>query len=697
MRAIGHDVGVNASMRVRLCIIVAAVAAAVPASPARGQWWRSAWKARRIVAVENPKPTGLPGDDVAVVTMPTAGLTRPDGRDIRVVTPRGKLTPHRVLMTGPGDVIRIAFALRPGVTNYHIYFANRNPPDDAEELDIRRGVLQETWVLPGGRFGTLAQVRAVFKRAETLIGRGFRTRIFQGHNPFGPQQGLATIFTAYFVAPESGPYTFCTSSRNASFLIVDGKRVVSNGGRHRPQTTASKQGRVELTKGLHTLTFYHVSPDGNPIVVAAWQPPDGKRIWPMAPGAFAPVFGARAGALEEYDRAVTLDIAAVHAGEGFLAGRYIQRYTFTASAIGPVRTKPRWQWSFGDGTKGEGEKVDHAYLMPGEYTVTLTAQTHSGRRTRSMRLAVERPWDQVTQNKLDRLKDLVKIVAAYDFAALQTDSLGLAMVLFERTDKADLLLQAGQEFATRDSAAGEVVQRAMEPYVKALLAGGKADQAAEMLTAAAQMADSADARAMLLARAGRVRLDELGQVEAARELFDHVLERYGAKGSLAGVRGAHLGIGDIWRIQGDSAKARSEYEAATPAKATRPGQQAFRAGDFARHVEFYLRSGDLWAAREYLQRWADAMPADKLNGAWSLLMVKTLMLQGRHRAAAAEAETLVAVNPASPQGAVVLMLAANAYHRLGRAEKVVETLKTIIAMYPESTYAAEAIEKLNAP
>ena len=114
-------------------------------------------------------------------------------------------------------------------------------------------------------------------------------------------------------------------------------------------------------------------------------------------------------------------------------------------------------------------------------------------------------------------------------------------------------------------------------------------------------------------------------------------------------------------------------------------------------MESYLRSGDLWAAREYLQRWADAMPADKLNGAWSLLMVKTLMLQGRHRAAAAEAETLVAVNPASPQGAVVLMLAANAYHRLGRAEKVVETLKTIIAMYPESTYAAEAIEKLNAP
>jgi len=31
-----------------------------------------------------------------------------------------------------------------------------------------------------------------------------------------------------------------------------------------------------------------------------------------------------------------------------------------------------WHWDFGDGTQGEGPVVDHVYIVPGEYAVTLT-------------------------------------------------------------------------------------------------------------------------------------------------------------------------------------------------------------------------------------------------------------------------------------------------------------------------------------
>lgn len=37
-----------------------------------------------------------------------------------------------------------------------------------------------------------------------------------------------------------------------------------------------------------------------------------------------------------------------------------------------------WQWDFGDGAVGEGEVVDHAYSVPGDYTVVLTVTDDSG-------------------------------------------------------------------------------------------------------------------------------------------------------------------------------------------------------------------------------------------------------------------------------------------------------------------------------
>ena len=231
-------------------LVLAAALLAVPARPCEA-WWNAEWQYRRPVVLGGYEPTHLPGDDIAVVTMPTAGLTAADGRDIRVTTKGGRVVAHRVLMAGPGDRVTIAFALLGKADRYFVYFGNADAEAPTEQLDIQRGALQETWKYPGGAIGTLAQVQAVLDKADTLIGRGFRGQIFQGYNPFGPDEDLAGVFTAYFVAPVGGEYTFCTSSRNASFLEIDGELVVANGGRHAPQANVSKQGDIELTAGLH--------------------------------------------------------------------------------------------------------------------------------------------------------------------------------------------------------------------------------------------------------------------------------------------------------------------------------------------------------------------------------------------------------------------------------------------------------------
>ncbi len=40
----------------------------------------------------------------------------------------------------------------------------------------------------------------------------------------------------------------------------------------------------------------------------------------------------------------------------------------------------RWQWDFGDGNTGEGQRVMYQYGEPGEYTVTLEIVDEYGRR-----------------------------------------------------------------------------------------------------------------------------------------------------------------------------------------------------------------------------------------------------------------------------------------------------------------------------
>jgi hypothetical protein len=125
-----------------------------------------------------------------------------------------------------------------------------------------------------------------------------------------------------------------------------------------------------------------------------------------------------------------------------------------------------------------------------------------------------------------------------------------------------------------------------------------------------------------------------------------------------------------------------------------PGEQQFRQGDFARHVEAYMLADDYTAAQDYLDQWAEQFPAARLEGYWSLLQTQLYMLAEHYADAAMEAEVLVGVNAGSNYGGQLLMLAANAYHRMGMDDEVERTLRAIVDDYSESPYAGEAAEAL---
>jgi tetratricopeptide (TPR) repeat protein len=660
-------------------------------------WWHGAWRYRRPVTIPPSAPTGLAGEDVAWVNMPTGGLTRPDGSDIRITTEDAREVPCRVLMTGPGDQVAVAFATRRGVTRYHVYFGNDNPPP-ARPLEINRGVLLESWTIDGGEEAkTFPEAKAVVESARRLLGRGFRQAIFLGHNPFGPSGPLASLYTAYLVCPWGGEYIFCTSSQDASFLLVDDKLVVENPGRHAPQRDVRVQGRVGLQSGLHKLSLYHVCLGGDPVAVAAWRPPGQMQIKPIPPSAFARVSRGTPEAMEQRGGAVTVDFIPDHAGEGFLDNHYLQRYVFKALAGGRDPWSLQWRWDFGDGQTSEATNAEHVYLLPGRYTVTLTAKNYPSQAKCVNRIEVSRPWDQVTDNRLDTLEQQARIVGSYDFAKLDPPAVALAAGLFQRTGQTEGLLRAGEALANMPACRPEALLATLPPCADLLTVRGRAEQAVELLLKGAAIAGDDPAAGEMTVLAGGICLNPLEDPNRAAKLFQEVIDRRPGARDGKSSRAARIGIGDVWRARGDCEKARQAYLAAGPPPGVDLSRAAVRRGDFARQVEEYLRRKDPAAAEEPLKSWQETFPLDKLEGYWSLLRARTYLAASRFAEAAVEARTLASVNEASVYAPQLLSLAVAAYEKLGKDEPAQAARKVLKEKYPDSPAAAPAGVEGNRP
>ncbi len=682
---------------VRKCWLAASALASVlgaGSAGAQGTWYNAAWPYRRAVTVPIRPASRLPGDEVAVVTMPTGGLTRPDGGDIRVTTQAGAEVSRRVLMTGPGDQATVAFARRSGVSTYYVYFGNRAADPPANELDIRRGVLMEVYGYTRPVAQSLQQVRAKLAEAPELIGRGFRPRIFQGHNPFSGDNRILVVYTGFLRCPWSGQYVFCSSSRDASFLLIDDQLVVGNPNRHGPQRDVRMQGSIELTSGLHKVTFLHACWSGDPVAVAAWRPPGQERIRPIPSSAFAEVVEARPGAMEERFKAMTADFIPVHAGEAFMKDFYIQRYTFEALLDGRPAQQARFEWDFGDGQTSTERRVDHVYLTDGEYVVALTVRAPSGRYTRTNRLVVSRPWDRVTDSALDSLQQYAATVSGYDFAALSDKSIAVACQLFERTGQDRRIVRAAQALLSRDKVAVQPLQTVVLMYADILASAGRDAEAAQAMLRASRLADSRLVRAHLMLRAGQRFARAPGCDEQAMEIFQEIISTFTSP-NLAGLaRLARVGIGDVWRVRGDYAKAQAAYAEAGLAAGRSGGDEAIIRGDMTRHVEAYLRGEDHDAADDYLQRWAAELPMDMLGGYWSLLQAKVSLARSRYRDAIEEVNVLLGVNPASVYAPELLMVGAEAHERMGHTAAARAALRRLADEYPESQLAAEAAAKL---
>jgi tetratricopeptide (TPR) repeat protein len=668
-----------------LCLtpaVVAAVAAALFADVA--PWMAAEWKVRRVVDAKTDPPRNA-GAEVAVCAFYTGGMAKPDGSDIRVAVRGRTPTPHRVLQVGPGDLIRVAFAAVPGETRYYIYYGNPKAAP-VEPVEICRGVLLESRRWSGGSVGGLQQVQEAWAKAPPL-GADFVNHVSFGFNPFADSDSPSlNHYTGWFVAPAQGTYTLATSSDDDSWLLVEGKEVVSWPGGHGPVGDARHSKSVTLAAGVHRLDYWHVNHGGTMMAVAAWRPPGADRFEPIPAKVFLPVAEA---ALVEMDLAgerLVADFLPENAGESWWPDRYAIRMHFrNLSKAVSVQHGGRFDWDFGDGQTSTLTSPDHIYLSPGDYTVMLKCTRPADSATFRTRVRVDRNWWKQTQGAIDPIRRYADEAARYDFAKLDAAGLLAAVSLFDHEELDQAVAAAAAELVQRqglDEAQVHQIGGALAEHLRKMGKGREAVLALRRLEDRLK-APSHKAEAAVLA--AEVLLADLRRYDDADKEFQRALKAYAASGAETVIRRIHIGLGDIARHRGQGDAARKAYAAAAAIRvgSSAPNETAVRVGTLARYVEEYARERQWDWTFKFLDDWAWEFPTDRLQGHWSYLKASALVARGDRAAALLEATDLLAANPTSAYAVRLLLLAAECQVALGQPDKARLLLQTAAEDYPE--------------
>jgi len=681
--------------RDRLSASLVVMIAGLATQPARSDqtpWWNRQWSWRRAVLAE-PAKTPWPGAEVCHVVLPTHGIVGGPAPSVRVVTAGGKETPHRIMKRGPGDRLRLCFAMLPNAKKYFVYCGNQKAEPAETDWRPQRGLVLTGWKYRGGAIGDLAQTLETFGKAEPLQGMRFVPNVFLGHNPFGPTGDTCHKYEGWLICPETGSYVFATSSDDASFLLIDDEQVVAWPGQHRWRADAKHQGIAELTEGLHKFTYYHVNVGRYGGAVAAWQPPGQERITVIPPASFAPVVEGRLGDLDHVSRRFQADFVFEQLGEAFFADRHSYRYRFTAKLPKPS-ANVKLAWDFGDGTTSRQRDPEHVYLRSERYRITLAVSTVGQTSKLSNRLAVQRDWDRVATGETAAAALHARIVSEYPFEAMAAADLAVAVQLLRRAGELDICLAAGRAMIDQ---CNDLKPKQLAPYFDEVIQAARSvssdpQRAVELCHRLEQASKDPAIRAHACAVEGGLWLAHDVDLQKAEDAFQRVLGEYAERAGRDDVRRARIGMGDIARQRGDLVSAERHYHAAE--LLGRADQQAANRGHFARTVEDYLRRGEWTAAQQLLNQWEWSCPTDKLTGSTTLLRARCLVAEGSRGEASEEARLLVEVNPHSARAPELLMLIADVELACGRPAGARQSLERILREHPTSSLRAQAAELL---
>jgi hypothetical protein len=650
----------RAGSLILLCVILCV------AAPSHGAWFDAAWPFRRSLDVkwDVARPTG---EDVAWADVFTAGhlADEKDARDLRIATDSGKVVPSRVLFTGPGDVVRVAFAMPTGQTKFYAYFGNKSLLDKPPpQFTARAALLQESRIFRGEQVGTFDRMEKAWREGGPMIGAKYVAGGLLGYNPFGEQGGVISRLSGAVFAPMDGEYTFAVSVDDVGCLYIDGKplifaRIGPGDARH--------SGNITLTRGRHDLLFYHLDYGGETRYTIAWRTPGSGKFTAIGRAELGPAFGSVVGPLEQIKKTLVADFSAEHVSECWVDGNFSQRFRFTGRVPGGT-SEAKFEWDFGDGQTATGPTVDHVFVRHGVYPIRVTARIGGNADAQTTRFNVTRDYDGFRGNPLAPPTEEPRV-----FADLVTPYNARTMPLAWLPAAAKLLAAGGEREEARAVAARIATEREHpdRAAVLAVLMNVPADATQRLKLWEAVPADSA-----LQPTAARELAKLLLWSAADFPRAVKVLAPFEGKGEPAdGVR-----LGQALVLAGEVDRGTKILIGL--ASDEPPARRVAVSGAMARTIEAFVNDKDWESGDVSWDDWMTRYPADFLGGYAVWLKVRLIEVRGDAPTAAKVAEAFASAIPTSSYAPRLFDHAARLIEK-SDATKSAELRKRLKEKYPE--------------
>lgn len=105
-------------------------------------------------------------------------------------------------------------------------------------------------------------------RIDTLVSTAALDAAWHGQ----PPTTFSTAWSGWLLILRSGRYTFRTTSDDGSWLNVDGRRLIDNGGQHGAQAATAT---ADLTWGVHQIQIEYAQQGGGMLLQVEWGPEGG--------------------------------------------------------------------------------------------------------------------------------------------------------------------------------------------------------------------------------------------------------------------------------------------------------------------------------------------------------------------------------------------------------------------------------------
>ena len=686
--------GSEAGPRRRLAALALLLIAAAPALGGI-PWWNTAWRCRRVVHIK-----GFLGPEVGAFYFEfyNGGLTREDGRDIRVVA-GGRVVPHWLVWHTPGGVTRVAAQYVRGARLCAIYYGNPRAPQPEGDWTPRGGLWLETRPYRRG-FPTDERKlkRELAATADNVYGRGLVEQIYHGHNPYGPSGYSLSIYRGTLDVKKAGRYALASNATEASFLYLDDRLIQKWAGWSWARNRARGVKKLKLRAGLHPIRFYSFAVRWRQISVVAWLPPGAKRkrFEVIPASAFLPIARARQWSYEIRGEKVAPDFSFENVDEAHTDFTILVRCRFRNTTALPRGTRVRCRWSFGDGLSAEGEDVTHVYFRSADRKVTMTLHVDGRKWTVTHVVPATQNWARQSDRKLwpDR-KAYGRTVQAYDFAKLDTRDLLIAIRVFGWHGWPDATQDLHRALEAVIARAGKL--RSSDRIEASDLVGDAYEKRDRPTPLAIEAFKRLEAAGGPDAVKGRIGVD-MAEYYLHFKMFENAERAAEAALKLKPIavdtRRARVILGDVAFTKGDVKAARAQYEQAEAIKVAKRTQarERVRVGAFTRIIEDYIRQNRQDAALEILDRLEWEIPTVRLDGYNKILRGKILWGLKKPNEAVTMLERLVATNPKNAFADDALLLAARIHldQRPPRRKEAAADLKKLLKDYPESANVNEA-------